>query len=171
MSIKEALERGSTDRPGTKLTPEQESDYTNKILEEGIAVHREAHVPETLGELAEIIKPNFPDVIIKEASLDKRGLVVIGIKWNFRNVLNYFGRNYSLDVHDEILVGAHSLTRDLIITSKTGRQLVEHSKWLNDSRQLEEAIVNAYRNPREMIDDPSQIVLLRYSTIASALGE
>ena len=89
MSIKEALERTPTDRQRTMMSRlyELKSDYRNQVLEAGLAIHREAHVPELLGELkAEIIKLNFPDVKINEGAVYEDGSVHLQIGWDYKPV-------------------------------------------------------------------------------------
>ena len=148
MSIKEALERIQTDRQRTMKSKfyELSSDYKNRVLEAGLAIHREAHVPELLSELAEIIKPNFPDVKINEGAVYEDGSVHLQIGWDYKPVERGPGKYQ----YKAVSVLAYPLTGDLSIWSKDEVDLLRKPEWTLDPKIVEDAIVRAFKNPVNM---------------------
>ena len=145
MSIKEVLELGPMQRGGTLLTPELQLAHRNKVLEAGLSIHRDAHVPELLEELAGIIRPDFPEVGISEPRLIDDGQVSLDIEWDFGQRSIYLGPN--LPSHNAIRVKAHLLTNDLVVTGGEGSELLEHERWQADQKLVVDAVVWAYKNP------------------------
>ena len=156
MSIKEALEREPMHRGGTLLTPESQLALRNKdkVLEAGLSVHREAHVPDLLKEVADLIRPQFPDVKVSEPTVNG-DFVGLGTWWNFRKVPDYFARTFEEDVHDEVQVEASFLTKDLVVRIGYEEELLSYEEWSTDRMVLEGAIARAYQTQRTNLDNPN----------------
>lgn len=166
MSIKEALKRTQIDGEEIGASRQDraraywdkrrliQSSYEGKVLEKGRSIHREAGVPGLLDELAEIIRPDFPDVRINEHSTGS-GAVSLGIEWNFRDRSDKdtpFKYEYNA-----VRVEAYPLTEDVVVWGKEEGESLTKSQWSSDRRPIEEAIARAYKNPMIMLGPPVRI--------------
>ncbi len=159
MSIREALERVPKEAESSEAQRLKkmwslgekrrsfESSYKEKVLEAGRAIHREAGVPELLKQLAEIIRPDFPDVKIGKG-LASDGMVSLSIDWNFRDELD--------NRYNRVNVVAYPLTSGLAVMGGVELVVLDKSKWISDPKLLEDAIVRAYRNPISRVGSPAR---------------
>lgn len=87
MSIKEALEKTQLSGYGT-LMPRGELD--NKIdsiyVEQGMRILKDAGGEKILRELADIVKPDFPDVVLLEVSSRLPRGVGLALEWDFKTL-------------------------------------------------------------------------------------
>ena len=152
MSIKEALGRiqgepGAMPTRGQGAWNEREiaASYGAAVFEKGLAIQEEAHVPELLGELAKIIRPEFWDVKAHE-TLMPNGVLSLGIEWNFRDRP---GRNTSFLKYEynSLYVEAYPSTGNVVVRGQEGAELLTKDQWMSDRNLIEDAIVRAYRNP------------------------
>lgn len=157
MSIKEALERvGSMSREAPSLAGSDwqsgdsyyENHYTQILLEKGRAILEEAKASALFKELADIIRPDFSDVKIEQATLTDGGTVSLGIEWNFRDELAIPGLKYIYNVVDIV---AYPLTSDLVVSGGEEFGVLNKSQWSSDPKLLEDAIVRAYHKPMQVV--------------------
>ena len=160
-TIKEALERvrgSSTEERQGALRPFDdgiylESDYNKKVLEAGLSILREAGAQKLLAELAEIIRPDFPDVKIEE-ELMANGMVSSMIVWNRTDeptIGSFIKYRESM-----VAIVAEPLTSNLVVRGRDFT-LLDRSQWSSDSTLLEDAIARAYDKPMSMLGPPVRI--------------
>ena len=151
MSIKEVLrrEQGEQRTMPTKgqaayYAKERElaASYSTEVLNRGLAIQEKARVPQLLGELADVIRPDFPDVAVTKAYISFNGSVEQGIEWNSRH------DEPNHRVRSELLVRSYPLTGNLVVISQNKHEILEQSSWQSDPEILEGAMVRAYRNPK-----------------------
>lgn len=134
-------------------------DYDQTVLDQGHVALQEARVPELLNELANIIRPDFPDVIIEERFelAGDIGLVLqcdgvsLMIKWNFRDVSGEPLKHS----YNSVNIIARPLTGDLLVMGgDPGKfRALDKSRWSSDPKLVEDAIARAYQIPKRMVDD------------------
>lgn len=140
MSIEQALGRYPIERQRTVVDEFGSNKEGKAVLAKVNLLLREAHIPEALRQLAEIIRPSFPDVKISKKEFLSGGGMCTGIEWNFRNRpsqgrYDFHSINISvLPTREEIVIGTEVLTR---------------KKWVTNRAIVEDAIVAAYKNPRK----------------------
>ena len=166
MTIKEALLREPL---ATIVSPKDSHDlgreYVKEVKQKGIALFKEAHIPEILEELRQIVALDFPDAMIspdgdKRDPDDLRGDAVFGglrradgatsiaLGWNYGEVRkkSVGGEEYDFK---SVLILAQPLHRRIIIEGKE-TQIIPEALWsAKDGKTiLEDAIVKAYKNPK-----------------------
>lgn len=168
MSIKEALERlkingERTDEPGQDRGQAYwdkhrliGSSYKERVLETGRAIHREAGVPGFLGELAEIIRPDFGDVRVNDLQRMANGAVSLKIEWSFQDRPDK-NKSFLKYEYNAVEVEAYPLTEDVVVWGKEGGQLLTKDQWGSDRKLIEEAIARAYQNPMKMAGPPTRL--------------
>ena len=151
MSIKEVLRRtqGEQQTMPTRgrtacYAKERElgASYRDEVFNRGLAIQEEARVPQLLGELADVIKPDFPDVAVTNAYKSFDESVERRIEWNSRcDAPNH-------RVHSEVLVRSYPLTGVIVVISQNEHEILKQSSWQSDPEILEGAMVRAYRSPK-----------------------
>jgi hypothetical protein len=163
MSIKEALERPSSPRPTNVVSDwdEDEQRIERFFLSSGIATHLEAGIPYLLAELQEVIKQKFPDVKKENPrSIRERDeeyflyggrSVFTGIGWNYQKSKKKGGTTMNT-----IEVEVQLSTKNLIVHGRQS-EIIPASEWKSPEGKtiLEDALVDAYRNPGHYLRRPS----------------
>ncbi|MBI2049517.1 hypothetical protein HYT32_01220 [Candidatus Roizmanbacteria bacterium] len=176
MSIKEALESYPfTRRPAIQSDVGHEEEvYRRYLLTKGIAFLTGAGIPEMFRELREILIREFPDVKSPKESEWSRGkwgwkvssnqgveqaeiyqlvdgMVVTSIGWNYKTIAIPAKQEFNaVDVLAQPLTGA------LIIQGERN-ELIPQDIWSSSEGKtaLEDAIVNAYKNPAKIFWPPA----------------
>ena len=131
-----------------------ESSYQVKVLEAGLSIYKEAGVPKLLEELAEIIRPDFPDVQINNGSLMYGGTVSSRIEWDFEYESGKRPDNYR---YSSVNIIAYPLTQDLAVMGGEELGVLNKSQWSSDPKLLEDAVVRAYQNPIKIMGPPVRL--------------
>lgn len=163
MGIKEALGREpigeqwrSIERRGMRSEP---SSSRQEVLKQGRNILREARIPKLFEELAEIIKPRFPDVIIEEGMDGDLG-IFLNISWDFQKKEELGPGRYG---YKRVAATAYPITGNLVIEGRDG-ELLETHKWrperleMASRQEVEDAIVRAYREPGTCLGPPRLVV-------------
>lgn len=147
--IKEALERTQREGAGIQLHhyPEMiiplSSENQRLALEAGTRILNDAGVPQLLSELAEIIKPEFADVLVTAEEIINYYEVCKEVQWHFRKG-SLGGRD--MRMCNAVAVQAGFLSGEIIVIGKNA-ELVKKEQWSSNPQFLEDAIARAYKNP------------------------
>lgn len=158
MSIKEAIERGPMDRHRTRYLSHQDSFYNSaetyrKKIEAVRRLFEESGVRRVLNELADVIRPEFPDVAIVERG--SAGGLSLDIEWNHRSE-PAFPNMSPLPMVDMVVVQGDFLGDNLTVSGEKEKEVLRRRQW--ESREvLEDAIAIAFKNPLRLVDVDSQI--------------
>ncbi len=146
MTLKEAVERGPIDSPKPITSwgdPSYHRKYEDRFLQGGMEIIDAARMPIKLQELAEVMRPDHPDVAIHEWRPDiNNGVVVGGISWSEAQEKV----RYSYDHINYIGVFARVATKELVFARSDGVEVLQEQEW-SDPMLVEDALVRGYHKP------------------------
>ena len=112
---------------------------TREIFEKADVILKKSKVLQLLGELAEMIRPDLPDVKLSATSLEPKGLVHRALEWDFRDYLYAWKR---INDRKGIEIRVNPVSERIIINGYR----FTRKEWANTGT-VEDAIATAYRFP------------------------
>lgn len=135
--------RVSIDIPTTGPRQEElESSYKKEVRAAGLSIHRESGALKLFEDLADTIKPNFPDVKIVERLTDS-GTVSLEAVWDYSNSA---GTGFTF-AFSSVKITAFPLTGKLVIMGQNEGGILDKSQWSSDPTLLKDAVSRAYQKP------------------------
>lgn len=120
--------------------------------------------------MADVLRPDFPDVKISEAKLCIDGSIGVGIEWYHRPLNSetdpsqLVGENVGVKtVYDSIGINANPFSEKLAITGGKEQEILLESEWRSDPRLLVDAIVRLHKEPMLMPDLPKGSWMLTFA--------